>query len=114
CESGDGLEQGCQFLRGRSIKTRIGALGQPREIAEGSFDMRIAPFLEDEERQAQKAELSGFFGKIIDIFLDGVAHIDDRIDAPLGVFATGTSKDLGYLGIAVPVYDITPLLCQTM
>src|SRR5690606_30807751 len=76
-KGGNGAQQRRQFARGAGIEAGIGPLADPRKLAEGTFRHRIAPFLEDEDRAPEEAELAGPLRQRIDILLHGVPDIDE-------------------------------------
>ena len=94
-----------QLAGGVSVEPRIGAAGQPRDLAEAALDRRVAPLLEDEDLDAEEAELAGLRGKVVDRLLQRVADKNKDADLLLAGLAAGVGEDLADLGVAAAAID---------
>ena len=100
-----GPQQFGQLSGGVDVEARIGAAGQPGDLAEGALDRRVAPLLEDEDAQAEHAEFAGDGGEIVDLLLHGVADEDQHVDLLLAGLLARMGEDAADLGVAAAAVD---------
>src|SRR5690606_39137002 len=76
---GHGPQQRAQLVSRSLVERAPGALGEPRDLAEGHLRSRVASFLEQEHRDAMKRQLAGAAAEVVDRLLHAVADIDEGV-----------------------------------
>jgi len=97
---GHGRKELAQLCCRSRIEAAIGALGEPRDLAEGGRRTRIRPLLKQEHGHAQQGQLAGAAAQIVDLLLHAVANIDEGTYRPLSRLAARVAQHLANLRIA--------------
>ena len=84
----DRRQQLAQLRRRAGIEAAVGALGEPRDLAEGFLRAGVCALLEQEHRHAQQRQLARPAAQIVDLLLHAVADVDQRVHATLGPAST--------------------------
>src|SRR5205823_14052379 len=70
---GDGTEQLPELVGTGAVELAVGAAGQLGDLRKQTRRDPVVAFLEDEDRQAEKAELARLMADLVDILLAAVA-----------------------------------------
>ncbi len=111
---GDGAQKRLELRGGGGIERQIGAAGQPGDLPKRPLGGRITALVKHECLNVQEAELAGHLAKPVDVFLHGVADIDQRGDRLFLRFPAGMGQHLADLGLAAAAVDAHHKVAQAL
>src|SRR5204862_2279603 len=75
-----------------AVELAVGAAGQLGDLRKQTRRDPVVAFLEDEDRQAEKAELARLMADLVDILLAAVADEHHRVDPALAPLLAGITQ----------------------